>query len=71
MYVYHQYFNAVKTALIYPGSGDAIKGTYFGSNEEVNEEMQCYVIPVDIETGNIREWQKKIANDLNSWLSVV
>ena len=31
--------------------------------------MQCYVIPVDIQTGNIRAWQKKIADNLKSWLN--
>lgn len=69
MFVYHHYFNAVKTALIYPGTGDAIKGTYFGDDEKINKQMQCYVIPVDIQTGNIRAWQKKIADNLKSWLN--
>lgn len=69
MFVYHHYFNAVKTALIYPGTGDAIKGTYFGNDEKINKQMQCFVIPVDIQTGNIRAWQKKIADNLKSWLN--
>lgn len=71
MFVYHHYFNAVKTALIYPGTGDAIKGTYFGDDEKINKQMQCYVIPIDIQTGNVRAWQKKIADDIKGWLSGV
>ena len=69
MFVYHQYFNALKTALIYPGSGDAIKGMYYDADAKINEKMQCYIIPIDIQTGNIRAWQKKIADDIKSWLN--
>ena len=30
-----------------------------------------YVIPIDIQTGNVRAWQKKIADDIKGWLSGV
>jgi len=71
MYVYHEYFNAIKTALIYPGSGKPIKGTYFNFNSEINDKMQCFVFPIDIESGSIKMWQMKIAEGIINWIKTV
>lgn len=68
MYVYHEYFNAQKTALVYPGEGKEIKGTYFKRDSQINEKMQCSVFPIDVETGDVRAWQKKIADEIKKWI---
>jgi len=59
MYVYHEYFKAQKTALIYPGNGTDICGTYFDSESKLNEKMQCSVLHVEVKAGSGIAWQKK------------
>ncbi len=68
MYVYHEYFNAQKTALIYPGEGKEIKGTYYKRDSQINEKMQCSVFPIDVETGVVRAWQVNIASEIKKWI---
>jgi 5-methylcytosine-specific restriction enzyme subunit McrC len=68
MYVYHEYFNAQKTALVYPGDGKEIKGTYFKRDSQINEKMQCSVFPINVETGDVRVWQVKIADEIKKWI---
>ncbi|HRZ97496.1 MAG TPA: hypothetical protein P5084_08070 [Paludibacter sp.] len=68
MYVYHEYFNAKKTALVYPGGGERIKGTYFNRDSQINEKMQCSVFPINVETGDVRAWQLKIATEIKNWI---
>jgi len=68
MYVYHEYFNAQKTALVYPGEGKEIKGTYFKRDSQINEKMKCSVFPIDVETGDVRAWQVNIANEIKKWI---
>lgn len=67
MYVYHEYFKAHKTALVYPGEGNEIKGTYCKRDLQINEKMQCSVLPIDVKTGNIKLWQKILALKLKNW----
>ena len=68
MYVYHEYFNAKKTALVYPGEGKEIKGTYFSKDSQMNKHMQCSVFPINVEAGDVRAWQEKIANEIEKWM---
>ena len=68
MYVYHEYFNAKKTALVYPGEGKEIKGTYFKRDSQINEKMQCSVFPINVETGDVRVWQRNIATEIEKWI---
>lgn len=70
MYVYHEYFNAQKTALVYPGEGKEIKGTYFKRDARINEKMQCSVFPIDVRIGDVRVWQEKIADEIQKWIVV-
>jgi len=64
MYVYHEYFKAQKTALIYPGNGVDICGTYFDSESKLNKKMQCSVIQVEVEVGSVVDWQKNISENI-------
>jgi len=68
MYVYHEYYNAQKVALVYPGEGKEIKGTYFKRDSQINEKMQCSVLPINVETSDVRVWQEKIADEIKKWI---
>jgi 5-methylcytosine-specific restriction enzyme subunit McrC len=68
MYVYHEYYNAQKVALVYPGEGKEIKGTYFKRDSQINEKMQCSVLPINVETIDVRVWQEKIADEIKKWI---
>ena len=68
MYVYHEYFGAQKTALVYPGEANLIKGTYSIKNGESTEQLKkCFIIPVNVES-NIKNWQKNIAKKFSQWI---
>lgn len=68
MYVYHEYFAAVKTALVYPGDGIQIKGIYRNLNSQLLDNMQCYVLPIAVDANDISVWQEKIATRVGKWL---
>ena len=65
MYVYHNYFNADKVALVYPGDDIINKGLYFDSNETLSNIM-CSVIKIDINR-DISAWQKAICKQILDW----
>lgn len=70
MYVYHEYYNAKRVALIYPGTNTSKStGIYLDpkTSKEINKE--CSVISLTVEP-KIREWQKKIYTELESWWSL-
>jgi 5-methylcytosine-specific restriction enzyme subunit McrC len=68
MYVYHEYFGAQKTALVYPGEGAETKGTYSIKDEKsIDQKRKCYIIPVNVES-NIKIWQKNIAKKFSQWI---
>jgi len=71
MYVYHEFYKAQKTALIYPGMGAEITGTYFDADSNLNREMQCSVLQVEIKTGNMKEWQHELAGNIKKWIDIM
>ena len=67
MYVYHEYYNAKKVALIYPGSHTTkIKGSYLHPVTSEIVEKECSVISLSVEQ-DIKQWQKNIFMVFNSW----
>lgn len=69
MYVYHEYFNAEKVALVYPGdSSKGRKGNYFDKKGNHDESKQCSVITIKVET-QIKEWQKEIQKNIKTFIS--
>ncbi|GGC89339.1 hypothetical protein GCM10011508_15780 [Flavobacterium lutivivi] len=68
MYVYHEYFDAEKVALVYPGdSSKGRKGNYFDTKENQVGSKQCSVILIDVEE-TIKEWQRKIIEQIGEFV---
>jgi 5-methylcytosine-specific restriction enzyme subunit McrC len=60
MYVYHEFYEAEKVALVYPGdNSNSKKGNYFDRNGIHDETKQCSVVLLDVKN-NIKEWQREI-----------
>jgi len=69
MYVYHEYFEAVKVALVYPGLGHPISGNYSPKNTEDDSEKRCSVIKISTDS-SIKVWQRNIADSIFiGWLN--
>ncbi|MDB5227004.1 MAG: restriction endonuclease [Bacteroidota bacterium] len=76
MYVYHEYYDASRVALIYPGVNEyPIKGRYLSphnNNEEVNKECSVILIDIPKDSDNkslIKTWQQKIHSKIDSWVN--
>ncbi|WP_309640732.1 5-methylcytosine restriction system specificity protein McrC [Flavobacterium sp.] len=70
MYVYHQYFNAQKVALVYPGKKEhSKKGQYLTSEGEITEK-HCAVISIDV-IESCKDWQKQIIATITEWITMV
>lgn len=64
MYVYHDYYNASKVVLVYPGNKGYERGHYFEKSPPCNKKIsqkECGVLKVPV-MGNIEEWMKEIKN---------
>jgi|AntRauTorckE5430_2_1112549.scaffolds.fasta_scaffold04174_2 5-methylcytosine-specific restriction enzyme subunit McrC len=69
LYVYHEYFNAKKVALVYPGNQGITKGKYYQKNKNEPDDKECAII--QIETYRvIADWQKIIAKNIFDWVDV-
>ena len=67
MFVYHEYFNAKKVALIYPGKKDFMCGNFLHNKTEKTELKKCFVVSISAPgEGNITDWQNEISNTLNN-----
>lgn len=68
MYVYHEYYNANKVALVYPGSEENSKtGVYLNKNGGHDDKI-CSIVLIKVEN-NIKEWQKKIRIVINNFIA--
>lgn len=68
MYVYHEYFNANKVALIYPGNENIFSpGSYL--NGETGKEIakECGIVTLKIED-NLKNWQERLVNFIETEL---
>lgn len=68
MFVYHQYFEAERVALVYPGNtGSVNKGKYLDPFTAEDTNKECSIVVIDV-NANILEWQKDIYIKLsNMW----
>ncbi len=70
MYVYHDYYEAKKVALIYPGEKlNPVRGKFLDREFGKQLDMECSVITLPVES-KIREWQKNIYNEIESWIKL-
>jgi 5-methylcytosine-specific restriction enzyme subunit McrC len=68
MFAYLHYYNAPKTALLYPSDTEkTITGQYYQRlHDSKNEECSLLKIPVEKE---IKEWQAKINAQIEKWIN--
>ena len=67
MYVYHEYYNSSKVALLYPGtSSDSIHGIFLNPHDGKPGEMECSILPIAVIL-DINEWQKMIVRQFLDW----
>lgn len=46
MYVYHEYFDAHKVALVYPGEESLVSGKFYNKDQSGPGEKQCHVVQI-------------------------
>lgn len=70
MYVYHKFYRAKKTALLYPGiESYTTKGKYFSSiDKELLSAKECSVIQLRTNK-NIQNWQSDICSEVSNFLN--
>lgn len=69
LYVYHDYFNAAKAALVYPGSFAPVEG-FYATGSGVKGIKECGVIGIEV-MDDIVAWQGAIKVQLMNWLGEV
>ena len=68
LYVYHEYYQAHKVALVYPGPANIYPGHYFYPNDQGLSLKECSVISLPTEKV-VSVWQESIAQELlRGWL---
>lgn len=68
LYVYGEYFKAEKCALIYPGPGAIISGSYYKADEDSIVDKKCSVISIPV-MKVLKEWQESIAGGIRKWIA--
>jgi 5-methylcytosine-specific restriction enzyme subunit McrC len=69
LYVYHEYYNAKKVALVYPGSESKnVMGSYLDPTTGKESGKECSIISLSVEP-DIKMWQKKIYKEFTSWMN--
>lgn len=70
MYVYHEYYDAKKVALVYPGKKENTKsGTFLDFNGEPGNK-HCSVLQLDInKKGSIKFWQEEIRTTISEFIN--
>lgn len=72
MFVYMEYFSAVKSALVYPGKESDVIGMFYGTKLG-SEEKECSVLQFSVPEKNteislIRTWQEEISTTVSDWI---
>ena len=69
MFAYLHYYNAPKTALLYPGKEEqTVNGKYYERQHDSKKE-ECSILKIPVET-NIKEWQAKINTHIEKWINI-
>jgi len=69
MFAYHHYFDAVKTALIYPGqTTEDVSGYFVATDKQVQHpELQSCLMFIQI-NDDVKKWQEEICNKIREWV---
>ena len=77
MYVYHEYYNAKKVALIFPGSEpNEISGLFFPTPSYTLMDKECCLIMLALPKSTrdnkslVKTWQEDIKLKLESWMNI-
>ena len=71
MYVYHEYYNARKVALLYPGqSARVARGSYITPSHAAPADKECSLIAIPVAANDTAvRWQQLIAADVRAWMA--
>ncbi len=70
MYVYHEYYDATKVALVYPGKENSNRSGHYLDKIKSKEiiDKECSVILIAVEN-DIKKWQSAIQEKLFKWFT--
>ena len=68
MFVYHEYFDASKVVLLYPGEGDLIVGQFYLKDQSGFDDKHCHVLQIPADR-DFTVWKNRIAERVMSLLS--
>lgn len=69
LYVYHEYFEASKVAIIFPGESQfMVKGKYISPKKDQEWDKECSLIPVDVED-DVLKWKKSLSRQIYNWIT--
>jgi 5-methylcytosine-specific restriction enzyme subunit McrC len=70
MYVYSEYYQAKKIALVYPAKDSLISpGIFLDPITGKENDKECSVISISVDS-KIQQWQKNIYNNFKQWLNL-
>ena len=70
MYVYHEFYNAEKVALVYPSSisENKQKGGFFYDTQKNKSKKECSIVLLKVEP-SIKNWQETICKNIQEWIA--
>ena len=70
MYVYHDYYQAKKVALVYPGNNEIFKqGRYLDPKLSNELEKECSILPIPLISENVNPLEEKIFENFMHWFN--
>jgi len=68
MFVYHEYFEATKVALLYPGEGEQIAGQFYLKDQSGFDDKHCYILQIPADR-DFAVWKNNIVEKVVSLLN--
>lgn len=68
MFVYHEYFEATKVALLYPGEGEQIAGQFYLKDQSGFDDKHCYILQIPADR-DFAVWKNSIVEKVVSLLN--
>jgi len=68
MFVYHEYFDANKVVLLYPGGGELIAGQFYLKDQSGFDDKHCHVLQIPAES-NFIVWKNRIVENVERLLN--